>query len=165
MNIFAVSKNPRKCARALDDKRCSKMILETAQMLCTVLNLEAGEQVTPYKNTHQHNPLIKWASKPKNFAWLWEWGMELGAEHTRRKGKVHKSHSVIIDLQKQWPDRCFTGSRPKRFHNSARRTDLGIDFTHLPVHKAYKKYLNKRWPGDKRKPVWTKCEPPKWKKP
>lgn len=37
MNIFHTSDDPIECAQFLDTKRCNKMILESAQMLCTAL--------------------------------------------------------------------------------------------------------------------------------
>lgn len=171
MNIFAVSRSPRKCAKALDDIRVGKMILETAQMLCTVLNLEAGNQITQYKNSHETNKLIIWAMKKKHFAWLWELGMELGDEYIYRFGKKHASHLVIEGLTFNWPDRCQKGSMPDTWHNAASHKKLGLDFSHLPPKLAYKKYLKARWKlqsktprknGQIVGPKWTNRKKPSW---
>lgn len=172
MNIQQVSRNPRKCARALDDIRLRKMVLEAAQVLCTVVNLRAGEQVTPYKNSHVHNPITQWAMKKTHWSWLWLWGDELGKEYIHRFGKPHASHQVILDLRKTHKFMMKNDPRPKYWHNSARHKQLGIDFHHIKdTRKAYKAYLNARWhlqsitPRKNGKivpPVWTNRKAPKW---
>lgn len=167
MNIFAVSKHPRKCARALDDKRLNKMILETTQILCTVINLDAGKQVTPYKNCHVSHPITKWAIENRSrgaWYWLYELGIAYGHEITYRFGRKHACQLILEGLTLNHP---FLLDIPEfmydlEFHNGARHRGLGLDFTHLPVHRAYRAYLNARWPGDKRKPIWTRRRPPSW---
>lgn len=161
MNIFAVSKHPRKCARALDDVRLRKMILETAQMLCTAINLKAGEQVTRYKNSHPHNPLTKWAMSPVNWDWLYHLGAAMGDEYEHRFGKRHASQDVIDELG---DSRLWSGKFPESFINAAANDKHGISFKHIPdVHKAYRQYLVARWTlTDTRVPTWTKRSPPKW---
>lgn len=173
MNIQHVSNSPRRCARALDDIRLTKMVLEAAQMLCTVLNLEAGEQVTPYKNSHVHNPITKWAQHPVNWAWLWYWGNELGEEFMYRFGRRHASHLVIQGLTFNYSKRILPNPKPKRWHNSARHQGLGIDYSHIEdTRKAYREYLLHRWRlqsktprknGKIYPPVWTKRGPPAWR--
>lgn len=173
MNIQQVSRSPKKCARALDDIRLRKMVLEAAQMLCTILNLEAGKQITPYKNSHVHNPITKWAMNPVNWSWLWFWGDELGKEYTYRFDKVHSSHTVILGLLNSHGNRIIENPKPERWHNSARHVQLGIDFSHIEdTRKAYRKYLNARWKlqsitprknGKIVPPVWTRRKEPSWR--
>ena len=75
MNIFVVSRHPAICAQALDDKRLNKMILETTQILCAVINLEADAQVTPYKTSHATHPITIWALRDKDHQrWLYVLG-------------------------------------------------------------------------------------------
>lgn len=164
MNIFAVSRHPRSCARALDDKRLNKMILETAQILCTVLNSRGF--TTPYKASHVNHPITRWAaSDNRHLQWLYALGIAYGHEILHRNGRKHSCHSVIEQLVDQvlWlaipvdPDEIS-------FHNGARHQGLGLDFTDLPVHEAYRQYLCARWPGDKRAPTWTNRKPPSWRK-
>lgn len=175
MNIFAVSPNPRICARALDDKRLRKMLLETAQLLCTVLNEAAGNSFAPYRSTHAGHPAVKWASAKgsSNFFWLMRLGEAYAKECEHRFGKRYAATDVV-EWVRAYYDLTFQAveirdkitledpDEPIDFFNGARHQGLGIDFTHLPVHKAYRKYLNERWPGDKRKPVWTRRRPPTW---
>ena len=56
MNIFYLDKDPQQAAKYHCDKHVVKMILESAQMLCTVVNEISGGQVTPYKSTHKNHP-------------------------------------------------------------------------------------------------------------
>lgn len=165
MNIFVVSLDVETCARALDDKRLNKMILETTQLLCAVINLNEGSQVTPYKTSHANHPITKWAAEDiYHQRWLWQLGVAYGNEIIYRKGRKHSCHLVLEGLTFKWP---FLAMVPRRldedeFYNGARRKDLDLDFTHLPVRKAYRNYLAAKWPNDKRKPVWTKRKQPSW---
>lgn len=165
MNIFCVSRHPRKCARALDDLRLNKMMLETAQILCTVINMEGKSQRTPYRSTHINNPIIKWAySDPHHWSWLWHLGNAYGDEIIHRNGRRHASHLVIQGLTLNWP---WLEGEPRRdieFYNGARHRGLDIDYTYIDnTHKAYKAYLNARWDTAKRDPTWKKRGEPSWR--
>lgn len=166
MNIFVVSKDPVICAQALDDKRLNKMILETAQLLCTGLNLLNKKQVTPYRSSHVNHPITKWLIEGWEYGydcWLWQLGIAYGEEIIYRTGRKHACHLVLEGLTFNWPgfDQHIDMSEDD-FYNGARHKGLGLDFTHLPVRKAYRAYLCARWPDDKREPRWTKREVPSW---
>lgn len=169
MNIFAVSRHPVKCAKALDDKRLNKMILETTQIICTVLNLDAGSQVAPYRSCHVNHPITKWARDPNHSArrlrWLYALGIAYGEEIIYRFGRKHSCHLVLEGLTFKWPFLTLLPAELKadEFHNGARHLGLGLDFTHLPVGKAYRAYLRIRWKGDKRPPKWTRRGEPIWR--
>lgn len=164
MNIFVVSRDWNACARALDDKRLNKMILETTQILCTAINLDAGSQVTPYKNCHVHHPITKWAEDIYHQRWLYQLGIAYGEEIIHRHGRKHSCHLMLEGLTFKWPYLIMVPRmlEEDEFYNGARHKGLGLDFTHLPVRKAYRAYLSARWPDDKRKPVWTKRGAPSW---
>ncbi len=94
MNIFVLDYAPGTAARWHNDKHCSKMILETAQLMCTTLNLLKVE--TPYKSCHINHPCRIWAGKTlSNFIWLGQLGMFLGEEFEYRYNNKHKSVEVI----------------------------------------------------------------------
>lgn len=70
------------------------MVLETAQLLCTVFQLQGIE--APYRATHKNHPCSIWARESKqNYWWLIQHGYELAREYTRRYGKIHKSFAAI----------------------------------------------------------------------
>lgn len=94
MNIFVLSENIKECATYHVDKHIVKMPLETAQMLCTTINVMGGE--SPYKSAHINHPCSIWARQSKsNFLWLCELGKELCREYTYRYGKIHSCEKVI----------------------------------------------------------------------
>lgn len=95
MNIFVVDEDPIVAAQQLCDKHVVKMVLETAQMLCTVAR-QNGFEKAPYKMAHPKHPCTIWAGKSaKNWEWLLAHGMALCEEYSRRYGKIHKSEAVI----------------------------------------------------------------------
>ena len=101
MNIFVLDKSPIISAQMLGDKHIVKMPLETAQMLCSVWHrYDVGDKV-PYKEAHRNHPCTLWAGdSAENYEWLWQHGMELCFEYTRRYNKIHKCQQVIMDLDK-----------------------------------------------------------------
>ena len=101
MNIFAIEGNNNKIdwvnsAKSQDNYRVVKMILESCQMLCTVINEQHGKQVTPYRSTHKSHPSTKWvAASSANFESLIEHTLAMLEEYTERFGKIHKCASVL----------------------------------------------------------------------
>lgn len=162
MNIFFTSPDPRVCARNLDDKRVVNMTLESAQMLSTALHDVGVKDPLLYKSTHYNHPVNKWVRQSRpNFLWLLEHLEALSKEYTHRFDKIHASSALIPACQHY---KMLIPLRPLApFPNCAKREDMGLDFTHLPVLEAYKTYLNARWKLDKLTPTWTNREPPKWK--
>lgn len=94
MNIFAVDADPTVAAQALHDQHVVKMVLESAQMVCTVVQQHG--HAAPYKPTHAHHPCVLWASRTAaNARWLHDHALALCAEYTRRFGRRHKSQDVL----------------------------------------------------------------------
>lgn len=145
MNIFVVHSSPQKCANYLDDKRVVKMVLETAQLLATSINLSGGNAF--YKTTHKNHPCSIWVRQSRgNYLWTLELFKELCKEYTKRYGKIHACHKytnefiIGMSLIPEGKILPFVNCTP--FKNE---TD---------VFEAYKKYLNEKWNKDKRKPRW-----------
>ena len=93
MNIFYLDKDPVKAAQVQYNKHIVKMILESAQMLCTAHHCIMGEDAdVPYKAAHRNHPSTVWARQSgENYTWLYRHMMELGREYERRYGKKHLS--------------------------------------------------------------------------
>ena len=91
MNIFYLDKDPVKAAKVQYNKHVVKMILESAQMLCTAHHCIMGEDAdVPYKMAHKNHPSTVWARRSgQNYAWLYYHMMALGDEYTKRYGKKH----------------------------------------------------------------------------
>lgn len=93
MNIFVLDKDPIKAAQLQCDKHVVKMILETAQLLCSIY----PEGTAPYKRTHYNHPCAKWTRESwANYYWLYNHGIALCNEYTYRYNKIHKSMDIII---------------------------------------------------------------------
>ena len=89
MNVFFLDKSPVIAALDQCDKHIVKMPLESAQMLCTVLD-KLGMPGVPYKPT------------VGNFKWLCMHAKHLCNEYTYRYGKRHKSAKVIDMCSEKW---------------------------------------------------------------
>ena len=56
MNIFYLDKDPYKAASHFYDKHKVKMILESAQILCTAHHVYGNSDDVPYKQAHLNHP-------------------------------------------------------------------------------------------------------------
>lgn len=92
MNIFILDSDPVVAAQHQCDKHVVKMILESAQLLCSPFQSGAA----PYKRAHFNHPCAKWTRQSQsNYEWLVQHGLALCDEYTRRYHKTHASQSVI----------------------------------------------------------------------
>ena len=122
MNIFYVDKNPETAAKMMCDKHIIKMILESAQMLCTAKRVLDGteyvdrtkngrkitrwrlenpnEEATIYKAGWLGHPSTQWVMKSAyNYIWLYKHMMALNEEYKLRWQK-DKDHVSITKLGK-----------------------------------------------------------------
>lgn len=103
MNIFILDNDPVQAARMQCDKHCVKMILESAQILAAVHH-RYGNHSVRYKETHKNHPCTKWAgATSSNYGWLWQHGLELCREYTRRYGKTHACEQLFHGELSQIP--------------------------------------------------------------
>lgn len=103
MNIFVLDEDPRLAAMMLCDKHINKMLLESAQLICSAINHVAHKQVTPYKTTHINHPCTIWTrASQENLWWLSEHAKELNQQYRIRYTKPinHKSWEVIKQIMK-----------------------------------------------------------------
>ena len=92
MNIFYLDKDPVKAAQAQYNKHVVKMILESAQMLCTAHHVHGNPEDMPYKQAHLNHPSTIWVRENSlHYDWLYEHMIALGDEYTKRYGKQHLS--------------------------------------------------------------------------
>lgn len=114
MNIFVLDKNPKKAAKYHCDKHVVKMILETAQILCSVRYLYGLD--APYKPTHLKHPCVLWAKESRsNYDWLLNLGFELVDEYNKRYNKKHKCEEVLIYLKENKKSIPFKKNHPTEF--------------------------------------------------
>mgnify|MGYP003122774863 CR=1 FL=1 len=152
MNIFVVDNDPKIAATMLCDKHVVKMIVETAQMLCTAAS-KLGHDV-PYRVTHKNHPCTIWAGESlSNWLWLVDHGISMCEEYTKRYGRIHKTQSVI-----EW---C-------RDSNISPIVDIGLTPFRLAMPDQYKcsdpvKSYRDYYHGEKSHfAKWSKTKAPSW---
>jgi hypothetical protein len=155
MNIFVLDNDYKKCAKSHVDKHVVKMILEHAQMMCTVHHLtDIEKHDIPYKATHANHPCTKWLRDSiENYEWLYNMTSALNDEYRYRydKNVNHKSFDVIKSLPfPNLPDVKMT-----RFAR-AMPDECKID---NDVVASYRNYYNISKQNILK---WTKRDIPKW---
>lgn len=109
MNIFYLDKDPVKAAQIQYNKHVVKMILESAQMLCTAHHHYAEQLVydneyIPYKKAHYNHPSTIWTRQnSRHYYWLFNHMLALGEEYTKRYGKKHLSITKCFDALQNCP--------------------------------------------------------------
>ncbi len=176
MNIFYIDKDPVQAAQWMVDKHVVKMILESAQLLCTAHRLldgietlgksatgrnvkrwllaDAREPVL-YSATHINHPSAVWCRKSvENYNWLADHMFALLNEYTHRYNKHHKVEGDLSYMLQSPP------------HNLKE-----YDMTEMPSAMAdeYKvsedplvNYRNYYKVGKVRMHKWTNRQPPEW---
>ena len=158
MNIFFLDEEPHLAAQYQCDKHVVKMILESAQLLCTAHHEHPYYDFPEnfYKKTHVNHPCSKWARTTNcNYDWLVNHALELCLEYTHRYGKKHKSQDVI-----EW---CFWHYPNIEEGILTEPAQAMPDEYKVPgdAVTAYRRYYIE----DKMKNikcVWTKRSQPKW---
>tara|TARA_R110000764_G_scaffold46791_6_gene104882 strand:- start:501 stop:989 length:489 start_codon:yes stop_codon:yes gene_type:complete len=121
MNIFYLG-NAKLSAKELCDKHIVKMVLESAQMLCTthwcfantLEKVQELSKIALYKPAHVNHPSTIWTRRSnEQYMWHYDLYCEMSKEYTRRYGKIHGASRFIGVLDKP----------PK---------DLGTGFTEPP---------------------------------
>ena len=109
MNIFYLHKDPYKAASYVYDKHKVKMILESAQMLCTAHRYYGNEDV-PYKTAHLNHPSSIWCRENKNqYRWLYNHMLGLSNEYTARYNKNHLTIIKCKEALNKYPPNIPTG--------------------------------------------------------
>ena len=116
MNIFVLDSDPVTCATMHCDKHVVKMILESAQMICTTHHQHPNTDIDydiPYKQTHVNHPCNRWLRDSlANYQWLVDLTKHLNDEYKYRydHDTNHKSYDAIKDLPlPNLPDIGLTG--------------------------------------------------------
>ena len=154
MNIFWLDTDPSKCAKYMCDKHIVKMILETAQLLCSAF--KTSKVIPPYRVTHYNHPCAIWARTSKqNFEKLYEYGICLSNEYTYRYERVHKSLAVI-----EW---CYMNIYHVVFEGITETEPpqcMPDEYKHAALVTAYRTYyIHKQ---TKIKMTWMNRQKPKW---
>jgi len=129
MNIFFLDTDPVLAAQYQCDKHVVKMILETAQMLCTAHRVLDGERMYSektkkplqqynhprwhdvlYKCAHINHPSTKWIRATSgNYQWAFAHFCALCDEYSYRYGKLHESDKKLRHYLEHTPANITQG--------------------------------------------------------
>ena len=152
MNIFVLDNDIRKCAEYHCDKHVVKMILESAQMLCSAYYYTGQEHKSPYKLAHKNHPCSVWVRESlSNWLWLRDLALYLYDEYQYRYGnKEHKAGEVILALET--PDLQDKGI-------TAHPQAMPLEYKDMDAITAYRNYYK----GDKQHILqYTRRPFPEW---
>lgn len=172
-----MDQDPAKAAQYHCDKHVVKMILESAQLLCTAHRVLDGEQgvrlsksgarlkdwILPdqrqeilYKATHVNHPCAIWArTSTSNYAWLYLLFDALGEEYSYRYARKHASIERLSGILDDYPDMMDPGSRtdpPQAMPDDCKVTDT------VTAYRNYYKTCKSEIA------TWTKRSVPDWYK-
>lgn len=141
------------------DKHVVKMVLETAQILSTVMADLFPSDIW-YKPTHKNHPCVKWAaSSYENFEWLLRHGQWIAEEYSYRYGKTHKS-CKILNYIKQLDQGMQLASKFPKFSRTPFVLAMPDDCRMTDPVKAYRLYYKTHKAGIA---TWNKSRPqPEW---
>ena len=160
MNIFAIESTKDgkqidwvKSAQSQDNLRVVKMILESCQILSTVLN-EQGLKA-PYKSFNPKHPSCLWAAESSaNFVALVEHAHALLEEYSNRFAKLHKCDAVLDKIAVLYDKDNFVQHR-----STPLKMAMPEQYKSPSVVESYRKYYaskdNIRYPKNK-VPKWFK---------
>jgi hypothetical protein len=158
MNIFYLDKDPIIAAQMSCDKHVVKMILESAQMLCSTHRVLDGDDIADskgmYKMAHKNHPSTIWTrSSVQNYIWLWRHMTALMREYTHRYGKIHATEKLKECLART-PNNIPYGGKftdpPQCMPEECKGEDTVL---------AYQKYYIREKSGFAK---WSKRETPAW---
>ena len=176
MNIFYIDTDPVKAAQMMVDRHVVKMILESAQLLCTAHRVLDGESYTSqsknsrkvtrwklndsredilYSATHINHPSAIWCRQSvENYLWLVDHMFALSNEYNYRYNKNHLTieklgytiQSPPMNL-KEWDFTVPVSAMPEKYI-------IGLDpvLNYRNYYKLGKAHLH----------TWTKRSKPDW---
>ena len=154
MNIFLLHKDPKVAAEYHCDKHVVKMILESAQMLCSAYQRHFGKDDDLYKIAFPRHPMTVWVGDSlSNFLWLLNLLNNLLIEYTYRYDKTHATKdihdkllnkmNIIMDMK----DNGFT-EPPQCMPEEYKHKDFITAYRNYYVgeKKRFAKYTNREEP-------------------
>ena len=160
MNIFILDNDPIVAAQQQCNKHVVKMLLESAQMLCTAHRLLDGDEIISqelYQPVHPKHPCTLWTMETStNYEWHHKHWIALCDEYTYRYGKTHLSDQKFRGLLSSLPKNIPTGPLTKFRLAMGSNPECMVDD---PVESYRKFYMTKQ---KRFKMIWSKRDMPDW---
>lgn len=179
MNIFAIDENPYIAAEMHCNAHVVKMIVESAQMLCTAhryLDGKCANVLSPsgrkkkewlfgdhrdyylYKVAHVNHPSSIWTRESKeNYVWHYQLFTALCDEYQYRYGKVHSTDQKLRSILSNVPLGC--PSIPMTPFKLAMKSNPECMFPSDPI-KSYRLFYQTK--QHRFKMTWSKRTIPAW---
>ena len=175
MNIFYIDKDPVQAAEWMVDKHVVKMILESAQLLCTAhrfldgteyVDATSGRRIKRwmlsdaresvlYSATHINHPSAIWCRQSvENYNWLADHLFALLNEYTHRYNKQHKIEGDISYMLQSPPVNLKEYDATPM--PSAMADEYKVSQDPVVNYRNYYKI------GKARMHKWTNRQPPEW---
>lgn len=175
MNIFYIDKDPVQAAEWMVDKHVVKMILESAQLLCTAhrfldgteyVDATSGRRIKRwmlsdaresvlYSATHINHPSAIWCRRSvENYNWLADHLFALLNEYTHRYNKQHKIEGDISYMLQSPPLNLKEYDATPM--PSAMADEYKVSQDPVVNYRNYYKI------GKARMHKWTNRQPPEW---
>lgn len=179
MNIFVLDNDPVKAAQAHCNAHVVKMIVESAQMLCTAHRYLDGTFTNArspsgrkkkdwcftdhreqhlYKIAHINHPSSIWTRESKeNYVWHYNLFLALCDEYTFRYGKVHSTEKKLKSILSNVPVNC--PRVPMTQFKLAMKSNPECMFPSDPI-KSYQLFYQTK--QHRFKMTWSKRTIPAW---
>lgn len=160
VNIFAIEGNVKTgkvdwiaSGKTQDNYRTVKMILESCQILSTVLNEQGLD--APYRSFNPKHPSCLWAAESsENFENLIKHCASLIDEYESRFNKIHKCKAVLKQIVEMYDSKLFTRTEATPL-KLAMPENFKSDNTVLSYRQYYASKDRMRYPKEKI-PSWFK---------
>jgi hypothetical protein len=157
MNIFFTDTNAKVAAISQPDKMLVKMVLETAQMLCTAHRVldgnEYADEVGLYKEAYKNHPCTVWARESStNYDWLFKHFTSLLDEYEYRYNKEHACKRLVVALSKTPDNITQTDMTPVALAmpDQYKKPDPVLSYRDYVIHEKH--YA--KWEKGRAKPIW-----------
>ena len=102
MNIFLLDYDQDEAVKRLCDRHVVKMVLETAQILCTAQQLSGNTSKLLYRATHKNHPCVQWCLRSsQHYEWLYKYFLSILDEYSYRYCRVHACSRLVGPLKRQ----------------------------------------------------------------
>lgn len=158
MNIFILDENPVIAASYYCDQHKSKMILETAQMLCAVVHNIAPrlhEEEKLYKVSHANHPCTLWLKQSyENVVWVLDLCNAL--DTFERKGSSPHKSMLIIDKCEEILGELMTYKERTPFVTAISHPDVNKNQSVVKQYQDYYRLKHIDWVLEGKQPMTYK---------
>lgn len=163
MNIFVVNQDPVIAAQSLCDRHVPKMLLESAQLLCSAFHTNGPLVLNiPYKLSYKNHHCTKWARQSTdNFNWLLQHAKGIASEFNLRFNKLHSCEKILSWCEQNMSELAFPATSLTDFAQA-----MPVTYKNKDVVKAYRAYYKTdksrfaRWSKGRSAPDWWNNELP-----